>query len=257
MHTPHETSSAETTPSSEELAGILYVDILEKADTIGELRTETHTLASAMTNPEIAESLEYFSTSLDTITVSGQYDTVGIEELPQDVLGQNRLGQSEAVVAPEALGPAYITEETTQALNVVLHEASDEVGHAGQDPLAHASIIVDQSLVDSTVIYEGHVVTGVADETGEGHKNLPEDVYQEGADHVEKLGGHDAVGEYVTIGGAEQGNHLQLLVWENDPSATPKSMIQDAGQLGIPHDVVLRAITKKFPEYAEVLALVS
>jgi hypothetical protein len=88
-------------------------------------------------------------------------------------------------------------------------------------------------------------------------KNLAEDVYQEGADHVEKLGGHDAVGEYVTIGGAEQGNHLQLLVWENDPSATPKSMIQDAGQLGIPHDVVLRAITKKFPEYAEVLALVS
>lgn len=250
MHTPSETSSAE-------LASILYVQILQNADTIGELRTETHTLASAITRPEIAESLEHFSTSLNTITVGGQYDAVGIKELPSNVLGQNMLGKNEAVVAPEVLDPAYISKETTQALNVVLHEASDDVGHAGQDPSAHAEIIVDGSLVDSTVIYEGHVVAGVAEKTGEGHKGLPEDVYQEGEVHVKNLGGHEAVGEYVTIGGAKQGEHLQTLVWDQDPSATPRSMIRDAEKLGIPNEVVLRAITKKFPEFAEVLALAS
>lgn len=252
------------TPSSalEELGGAkiadtLYEHKLAEAKTIGDVRRDVQSLLSEVgSEGKIGERMQQISASIDQATESDGHDDVAIaDDLGSGVLGQNKLGAKESVMRRDQLDPAHITTNTRNTMDTVLHENSEDVGHAGQDPNAVGTLsIIDArgKRHDPRTVIEGEVVSGVSHQLGRRRAGLPKQTYLEGADLVEEIGA-ERVRSYVRKGGANVGNHLQQEVWRKQPGISFDEMMAQGSAVGMSEDQIRKAAEEqgKLPEGRE------
>lgn len=236
------------TPSAEnqkETADMLIERELADAKTIGDARRSMQELMQKVgTDGEVGERLQEVVRSVDKASEFGAHDNVQLEDdLGGGVLGQNKLGSKESVMRRDQLHPEQIVENTRYTMDTILHENSDELGHAGQDRNSLPTItVIDKTgkMHDSTTILEGNVVANVSARLGERREGLPQETYIEGADLVEEIG-RQTVDDYVRKGGAHVGEHLQTEVWKTQPSITFAEMQQQGAALGMTEEQVKNA----------------
>lgn len=239
-----QTSSAEV--NGEQLADALFQSKLAAAQTIGDVRTDLNDLMTSLgSEGEIGERLGELKASVDEVSQGGAHDSIALQDdLGAGVLGQNLVGTKESEMSRDQLTPKHVTENTRHVLDTVLHEDSEKLGHAGQDPAARVNIIVDGKPVDSVVLFEGNVVTNVSNHLGQQREGLPEEVYQEGARLVDQLGA-DEVDAYLRKDGANQGKHLQEHVWSQNSGVTVDQMIAEGQAVGMSEDEIIAVAQKQ------------
>lgn len=252
-----------TSPALDELGGAeiadsLYERKLAEANTIGDVRRDLQNLLSEVgSEGAVGGRMQEIAESVDHATESGAHDNIAVEDdLGPNVLGLNKMGSKESMLRRDQLSSGQITERTDETKDTILHENSDEVGHAGQDPSAVSKLGVvteDGKIHSPTTIIEGDVVSGVSQHLGQRREGLPEETYLEGADLVEEIGA-DKVKSYVRKGGANVGKNLQTEIWRMQPSITLEQMRAQGAAVGMSEADVL-AIAKeqgKVPEGQEV-----
>lgn len=238
------TSSALEELGGAEIADTLYEHKLAEAKTIGDVRRDVKSLLSEVgSEGKVGARMKQISESVDQATESGAHDTVAVtDDLGAGVLGQNKLGSKESVLRRDQLNPDQIVENTRDTMDTVLHEDSESLGHAGQDPSALGTItVVDEhgKMHGPTTILEGNVVSRVSSHVGKRREGLPQETYLEGADLVEKIGA-GKVDSYVRKGGANVGKHLQEEIWRMQPSITLDQMRAQASAIGMSEETVKR-----------------
>ncbi len=251
------TSSALEELGGAEIADTLYEHTLSEAKTIGDVRRDVRSLLGEVgSEGKIGKRMQQISASLDQATESGGHDDVEIaDDLGSGVLGRNKLGVRESVLRRDQLHPAQITARTRETMDTVLHENSENLGHAGQDPNAVGTLAVIDAkgkFHGPTTLIEGDVVSGVSKHLGGRRAGLPKQTYLEGADLVEEIGA-ERVRSYVRKGGANVGNHLQQEVWRKQPGISFDEMMAQGSAVGMSEDQIRRAAEEqgKLPEVQE------
>jgi hypothetical protein len=233
-----------------EMADALFDEKLQTAKTIGEVRTELDELMTTVQQPnqkqtETGARLEELKAAVDQVSDGGAHDSIKLQDdLGAGVLGQNMVGTRESEIRRDQIDPEHVTANTRHVMDTVLHEDSEDLGHAGQDAKARVNIIKDGKPVDSVVLFEGNVVTNVSNHLGEQREGLPEEVYQEGAKLVGELGAEE-VDAYLRKGGAKQGEHLQELVWEKQGDVTLDQMVEEGQAVGMSDSEIVKAAEKQ------------
>ncbi len=240
-----------------EIADTLYEHKLAEAKTIGDVRREVQGLLNEVgSEGKIGERMQQISSSVDQATESGAHDDIAIAaDLGSGVLGQNKLGVKESVLRRDQLDPDRITAHTRETMDTVLHENSESLGHAGQDPNAVGTLsIIDArgKRHDPRTVIEGEVVSGVSHQLGRRRAGLPRRTYLEGADLVEEIGS-ERVRSYVRKGGANVGSHLQQEVWRKQPGISFDEMMAQGSAVGMTEAQIRRAAEEqgKLPEGQE------
>lgn len=252
------TSSAETPINGVELADSLYEQQLQHANTVGDVRSRIGTLMKEVgSEGEMGARLKEIQTAVDEATGKGAHDSVKLQDdLGGGVLGQNKVGTKESEMRVDQLSPEHVTANTRYTLDTVLHEDSEELGHAGQDPSAAATVeVIDAQGKhhDATTLFEGNVVENVSSKLGQRREGLPQETYLEGADLVQDIG-RQKVDSYIRKGGANVGNHLQAEVWKTQPTLTLQQMMEQGQAVGMSSDQVLKAAQEqgRLPKGAEL-----
>lgn len=250
------TSSAETI-DGKELADTLYQEQLDQANTVGDIRSRLGVLMQHVgTDGEASARLKELESSVDEATGDGDHDAVKLaDDLGEGVLGQNKVGTKESEMRMDQLSPEQVTADTRYTLDTVLHEDSEQLGHAGQDPAAVATVeVIDAKGKhhDATTAFEGNVVANVSAKLGQRRAGLPQETYQEGADLVEDVG-LDKVDSYIRKGGANVGKHLQTEVWKTQPTLTLQDMMEQGQAIGMSSDQIMKAAVeqRRVPKGAE------
>ncbi len=251
------TASALKELGGAEIADTLYEHKLAEAKTVGDVRRDVHSLLSQVgSEGEIGERMKKISESVDQATESGAHDNIAVQDnLGSGVLGQNKLGSKESVLRRDQLNPDQITANTRDTLDTVLHEDSEVVGHAGQDPKAVGTLAVIDAkgkFHGPTTVVEGDVVSGVSHQLGRRRAGLPRKTYLEGADLVEEIGA-EKVRSYTRKGGANVGKNLQEEIWRMQPSITLDQMRAQASAIGMSEEAVQRIAEEqgKLPQEQE------
>ncbi len=251
------TSLAETSVDGMELVDTLYQAQLEEANTVGDVRASIGRLMQEVgTTGEAGTRLKELQASVDEATGNGSHDSVKLaDDLGGGVLGQNKVGTKESEMRMDQLSPEHVTENTRYTLDTVLHEDSTELGHAGQDPTAQATVeVIDATGKhhDATTVFEGNVVENVSAELGQRREGLPQETYIEGADLVSDIG-RETVDSYVRQGGANVGKHLQAEVWKTQPTLTLQAMMEQGQAVGMSADQIVKVAQEqgRLPKGAE------
>lgn len=253
MERLHDTPPAqETVLSGKDLADTLYRQELETAATIGDVREKMDNLLNEVgTDGKAGERMSEIKDGLEEATGNGN-DNVKLEQdLGSGVLGQNKVGTKESVMRMDQLDPEQVTAEARYTLDTVLHENSEALGHAGQDPSAAATVeVIDAAGKhhDAVTVFEGNVVENVASELGKRREGLPQETYLDGADLVKDLG-RGTVDSYVRKGGANVGKHLQEEVWRQQGGKIDvETMLEQGAAVGMSREQVLRAAREQGKE---------
>ncbi len=258
MENTPSTSSALEELGGAEIADSLYERKLKEAKTIGDVRSELHSLLSEVgSDGAIGERMQKIAESVDHATESGAHDNIAVaDDLGPNVLGLNKMGSDESMLRRDQLGSDQIINHTDETKDTVLHENSPDVGHRGQDPNAVSTLaVIDETgkMHSPTTVIEGDVVSGVSQHLGKRREGLPEKTYLEGADLVEKIGA-GTVKSYVRKGGANVGNHLQTEIWRMQPSITLEQMRAQGAAVGMSEAQILEVAKEqgKMPKEEEV-----
>ena len=245
--------------SGKDVADTLYHSELKTAKTVGDVRRRLDALVATVgSDGEAGERMTQIKASVDKASDGGTHDSVKLEDQvagSNSVLGMNKLGTKDSLMRRDQLGAKQVTERTRYTMDTVLHEDSEEVGHAGQDPKAIPTLtVIDEhgQLKDATTVVEGNVVANVSARLGARREGLPQQTYVEGADLVEKLG-RERVDSYVRKGGANVGNHLQTEVWRQNQGIEIGEMLRQGAAVGMTQEQVLRAAREigKLPQASE------
>lgn len=258
MELTPDTSSAPEMRNGRDLADRWYQDELKTAKTVGEVRGRLGKLVGTVgSDGEAGKRMTEIKASVDKASDGGAHDNVELQDQvggSDSVLGMNKLGTKNSLMRRDQLNPKQVVERTRYTADTLLHENSEEVGHAGQDAAAAATItIVDQDgLHDATTVFEGDVVEGVAGKLGQRRENLPQKTYIEGADAVARIG-RDKVRSYTAKGGANVGKHLQTEVWRQNLGITFDEMLRQGTAVGMSEDQVYKAARElgKLPKESE------
>ncbi len=257
MERMHSTPSAET-GSGKDLADTLYQSELKTAKTVGDVRQKLGALVDKVgSDGEAGKRMTEIRASVDKAAEGGAHDNVQLEDQvggSDSVLGMNKLGTKESLMRRDQLNPEQVVQQTRFTADTLLHENSDEVGHAGQDAKAAATItIIDEEGVhDATTMFEGDVVEGVAGKLGQRREGLPAKTYIEGADAVSRIG-RETVRSYTAKGGANVGNHLQTEVWRRNQGIEIGEMLRQGAAVGMTEAQVYKAARElgKLPNASE------
>lgn len=225
------------------MADALYRRELETAATIGDIRSKMDALLHQVADAEARQRMAKIKKSLEKATGKGNGNVQLKNDLGSGVLGQNKVGTRESAMRRDQLDPKKITTQVRDTLDTVLHENSNRLGHAGQDPSAAATVqVIDEksNLYDARTVFEGNVVANVSAELGARRAGLPQETYLEGADLVEGIG-RDRVDSYVRKGGRNVGRHLQEEVWRMQTDLSVDDMLQQGAAVGMSQEQVLRA----------------
>lgn len=227
-----------------EIADHLYESELQSAKTIGDVRGKLDTLMQTVgANGDAGRRLTEIKTSVDHASEGGKHDDLQLkDDLGSGVLGMNKIGTRESVMRRDQFSPDQVVNTTRHTLDTVLHEHSEELGHAGQDSRAAATLtVIDASgqMRDSTTVIEGNVVANVSARLGGRREGLPQETYLEGADLVDGLG-RETVDSYVRKGGANVGKHLQEEVWRQNTGIELDEMLAQGAAVGMTEDQVIR-----------------
>lgn len=242
------TPSAPQITNGTELADALYERELVTAKTVGDVRQQTAKLVTQLgTDGEAGQRMEEIHASVNTVAGDGgAHDGIKLEDdLGSGVLGMNRLGTNDSLMRRDQMDPVHIVDRTRYVLDTALHEHSQELGHAGQDPSAAATLeVIDENgrHHDAMTVIEGNVVENVSGHIGQRREGLPQETYLEGADLVRDLG-RDTVDSYVRQGGANVGNHLQVEVWRKG-DAQIDQMLEEGAAVGMTEAQVHKAAEK-------------
>ncbi len=241
--TPSTPSAEELPASGAEHADKLYRTYLQTARTLGEVRGDLDRILLHVGDDAAAhERVKEIEQAVDSVSEGGVHDNVALEgDLGADIVGRNELGTHQSAIRRDQLDPDTIVEETREVFDTVLHEDSEALGHAGQDPNARVAVIgKDGELHKEAVVIEGDVVTNVSRRLGQQRDGLPEKTYLEGARHVQDIGA-ETVSGYVRKGGANVGKPLQVEVWRQQPSITLQEMLEQGRAVGMSEREVLAA----------------
>lgn len=240
------TSSADL-QDGEKLVDSLYMQKLATAKTVDDVRSEMQEVMQVTgTDGDIGKRAQELSQGLDKSTAGGHGGIQLKEDLGSGVLGQNKLGSNDSVVRKDQFTPEAITEKSRYTLDTVLHENDKEVGHAGQDPTAVATLAVidkNKKLHEAVTTIEGNVVSNVSEKIGQRREGLPKETYLEGADLVESIG-NDKVDTYVRKGGANVGKFLQTEMWRMRPEIQFEEMKAEGAAVGM-NEEQIRAAAKE------------
>jgi len=241
--TPSTPSAEELPASGAEHADTLYRTHLETARTLGEVRADLDRILLHVGDDAAAhERVKEIEQAVDSVSEGGVHDGVQLDgDLGEGVLGTNNLGTRESHLRRDQLDPDAVIEDTRDKLDTVLHEDSEEDGHAGQDPRARVAIIgMDGKPREETVVFEGNVVANVSRRLGQRREGLPEETYLEGVRLVQDIG-PETVDSYVRKDGANVGKPLQIEVWRKRPSITVQEMLEQGRAVGMSEREVLAA----------------
>jgi len=251
------TSSAELPSSGAEKADALYRTYLETAKTIGDVRKDLDRILDHVSQDAQAhERMKEIRDAVETVSEGGVHDHVALEsDLGEGVLGQNKPGTQESVMRRDQMDPDAVVEHTRFTVDTVLHEDSEEEGHAGQDPNARVAVIgSDGKPHKEETVFEGNVVDKVSVRLGEEREGLPEETYLQGMRLVREIGS-DTVDSYVRKGGANVGKPLQVEIWRKQPSITVQEMLSQGRAVGMSSDEVLAAARSLGKKQNEMHAL--
>lgn len=259
MHRTPDTSSAlDTHITGDQLADRFYLRQLEGEATIGDIRSQLGALLHDVQHDEEAtKRMGQIKKGVDEVAGGGSHDGVSLkDDLGANVLGQNRLGTKASVLRRDQMNPDDVINHTKYSIDTVLHENSEKLGHAGQDPAAAYTIaVVDESgkFHGAVTGFEGNVVANVSAHLGEQREGLPEEVYQEGVDLVKTMG-RETVDSYMRKGGANVGKHLQVEMWRTQPGITFERMLEQGAAVGMSEEQIVEAATElgKVPNLSPV-----
>lgn len=237
-----EIKTSEAPTSWKDLADGIYNRELETAPTIGAARLNLQRLLEKYGEEhEIGQRLSDIDEGLGRVAEGGNEGIRLKDDLGAGVLGQNRVGTKESDMRRDQLSAEQVVQHTREVVDTALHENSEEVGHAGQDSTARVDIIKDGKHVQSTVLFEGNVVTKVSRKLGGRREGLPQQTYGEGADLVQELG-VDTVDKYMRKGREKVGEALQVEVWKKQKgNLTYEQLLEEGAQVGMSSEEVQRA----------------
>lgn len=165
---------------------------------------------------EASRTVTELQDAISTVVTGHEHVRVNQTLAGTSTLGQNFGLSDDAEVSPDVVDPETLVHNTKHSLGVVLHEASRELGHAGQ---VQVQGLVDESGVfhSAEEILEGNVEQQVADHLGTGRREgQPQELYGNGEDFVRSVG-TGTIQDYARKTGAHSGDAVwaQQQVFKN------------------------------------------
>lgn len=193
-----------------EKANEIFEKQLAASKTLGELQSNVSAQARDVLqeDPEAEQQMRKIETGVDTVAQGHGHTKIDASLEGSAVLGYNNGLSHNTAVSSVLLHAEQIANDTDHAHEVVEHEDSEKVGHAGQVEVQDL-VGKDGDTVEATVVLEGNVEQQVADSGFGRRDDQPQAVYGEGDAFVRDIGAED-VNAYARKGGAHAGDRVWM-----------------------------------------------
>lgn len=201
-------------------------------ESVGKSVSEVRSKIAAATEAKTLDAALVGDYETKLTAAIGEHGNVKVENLGGTTMGVNyEVGTKNTAVDSRMVGVDAVRTNNKQLAEVLDHENSEELGHAGQVQV-QSVIGTDGKVHDSRTVLEGDVETNMTKKYGQ-RADQPKEVYGEGEAFVQEAGA-DTVGNY-TRGKADRATtQAEIFKQDNSLSAEDQIELMEAAEFTAP-----------------------